>query len=293
MKWEGISEFVAVAENESFTKASKILGLSIAQVSRQIAALEQRLNVKLFYRTTRKVSLTHEGDVFFKQCKNALESLAEAERSLTNLQQQPHGHIKLTAPVTYGERVIMPLVNSFLKSYPDLEITVNLTNETIDLVQGAYDLAIRVGELGNSSLVARKLTTRKNYICASPEYLEKHGNPKDITDLSQHNCLIGNKEHWKFNKNGKPQSIKVQGKYRSNNGVVLVNAALKGVGIVQLPDYYVDSYLSEKSLIALLEDFMIAEEDVWAVYPYNRQLSPKVRFLVDYLADALGGQCIM
>ena len=143
MQWEGISEFVFVAENESFTLASKKMAISTAQVSRQISALENRLNIKLFYRTTRKVSLTEEGKVFYQHCRSVLDGLDAAERAVTNLKSKPQGKIKLTAPVTYGEKQILPLVNNFVKQYIDVEVSAYLSNRQIDLAEDGYDLAIR------------------------------------------------------------------------------------------------------------------------------------------------------
>ena len=145
VKWEGISEFVHVAETESFTQASKKMFISTAQVSRQISALEKRLNIKLFYRTTRKVSLTEEGLIFYQHCRGVLDSLDEAERAITNLQIMPQGKIKLTAPVTFGEQKILPLVNNFMNKYQDIEVSAYLSNKQFDLVEEGYDLAIRLG----------------------------------------------------------------------------------------------------------------------------------------------------
>ena len=147
MQWEGISEFVNVAESESFTRASKKMSISTAQVSRQISALEKRLNIKLFYRTTRRVSLTEEGQVFYQHCRSVLDGLDAAERAITNLQSKPQGKIKLTAPVTYGERQILPLVTDFMDKYSDIEIIANLSNQQVDLIEEGYDLAIRLGKL--------------------------------------------------------------------------------------------------------------------------------------------------
>ena len=156
MQWEGVNEFVYVAEYESFTKAAKRLGISTAQVSRQVSALEARLNTKLLYRTTRRVSLTEEGRVFYERCRVVLDELNAAEQAVSNLQSKPQGKIKLTAPVTYGEQQLLPLVNDFMLQYRDIEVTAFLSNQTIDLIEGSYDLAIRIGHLHDSTLMAKK-----------------------------------------------------------------------------------------------------------------------------------------
>lgn len=287
MQWEGISEFVYVAENESFTLAAKKMDISTAQVSRQISALEKRLNIKLFYRTTRKVSLTEEGRIFYQHCRGVLDGLDAAERAVTNFQSKPQGKIKLTAPVTYGEQQVLPLINDFMKQYSDIEVSVFLSNQNISLVEGGYDLAIRVGKLSDSSMMAKKLGNRTNFICASPDYLDKQGIPYSLSELNQHSCLLGTLDYWHFKEAGKEKNIRVKGRIRYNSGYGLVDAALKGLGIVQLPDYYVQEYIASGELMTVLDQYREPEEGVWAVYPQNRYLSPKIRLFVDYLAEHL------
>jgi DNA-binding transcriptional LysR family regulator len=287
MQWDGISEFVYVAENESFTQAAIKMAISTAQVSRQISALEKRLNVKLFYRTTRKVSLTEEGRVFYQHCRGVLDGLEAGERAITNLQSKPQGKVKLSAPVTYGEQQILPLVNNFMQQYSDVEVTAFLSNQQVDLVEGGYDLAIRLGKLNDSSMMAKKLGKRTNYVCASPAYLDKHGVPHSLSELNSHSCLLGTLDYWHFRESGKEKNIRVTGKLRYNSGFGLVDAALKGLGIVQLPDYYVQEHLQSGELITLLDNYREPDEGIWAIYPHNRHLSPKIRLLVDYLAEQL------
>jgi len=285
--WEGVSEFVSVAQTSSFTGASKILGISTAQVSRQVSALENRLNTKLFYRTTRKVSLTEEGSVYFRHCRQVMAGLEDAERAISNLRNAPQGLVKLTAPVTYGEKYIMPLVIDFMTQYPEVEVNVVLSNQTVDLVEGGYDLAIRLGKLGDSSMMAKRLTSRTQYVCASPKYLEQFGIPHSLSELKQHNCLVGNTDHWRFIESGKEKSIRVSGSLTCNSGYGLRDAAIKGIGLIKLPDYYISEDLKSGDLVSILENYQEPEEGIWALYPQNRHLSPKVRLLVDYLAEQL------
>lgn len=287
MQWQGISEFVSVAETESFTQASKKLAISTAQVSRQVSVLEQRLNIKLFYRTTRKVSLTEEGKIFYQHCRGVLDGLDAAERAVTNLQSKPQGKIKLTAPVTYGEQQILPLVNNFMTQYNNIEITAYLSNQQVDLVDEGYDLAIRLGKLSDSSMMAKKLAERTNYVCASPAYLAKHGIPHSLSELDKHSCLLGTRDYWHFNDANKEKNIRVSGKLRCNSGFGLVDAALKGLGIVQLPDYYIKEHLNNGRLITLLDNYKAPDEGIWAIYPQNRHLSPKIKLLVEYLLTHL------
>lgn len=285
--WVGISEFVAIAEQQSFTKAAKTLGMSVAQVSRNIAELETSLAIKLLYRSTRNVSLTEEGQLYLQHCRHLVSSLEEANRTLANLKASPKGLIKLTAPVFFGETHIAPLLHDFLKLYPDTELDMQLTNNKLDLIQGGFDLAIRLGTLEDSSLIARRLASRTQYIVASPEYLQQNGVPTTLQQLQQHQCLTGTVAIWRFNVEGNVQQFKPKGRINCNSGVALLDAALKGLGLVQLPDYYVKDKLSDAQLVSVLDNIRQPDDGIWALYPQNRHLSAKVRVLVDFLAEKL------
>ncbi|MFT6976929.1 MAG: DNA-binding transcriptional LysR family regulator [Shewanella psychromarinicola] len=287
MKWEGVSEFVAVAEAESFTKAAQHLEISTAQVSRQVSALETRMATKLFHRTTRKVSVTEVGKVYYQHCRQVLDGLEEAERAITNLQSTPRGLLKITAPVTYGEGTIAPLINDFIGKYPELEIKITLTNQKVDMIDEGFDLAIRLGQLEDSSMMAKRLGSRTQYVCASPHYLATYGLPHSLSELDQHNCLQGTLDYWRFQENGKTRNIRVRGNLSCNSGHALVDAAIKSIGIIQLPDYYVLPFIQSGQLVPVLELNRQPEEGIWALYPHNRHLSPKVRMLLDYLGEAL------
>lgn len=285
--WEGITEFVAVAETESFTASAEQLKISTAQVSRQISALESRLSTKLFYRTTRKVSITEAGSLFYQHCRQLLDGLEEAERALTQLQSTPRGKLRLTAPTTFGESRIAPLINDFALLYPDLEIECVFTNQKIDLVDSGFDLAIRLGKLDSSSMMAKRLAVRKLYVCASPTYLSNYGEPHALAELEQHNCLRGTLQYWRFEENGQERNIKIHGRLSFNSGTALVDAALKDLGLVQLPDYYVQEHIKTRRLIPVLQNNQPNDEGIWALYPNNRFVSPKVRMLIDYLSHNL------
>ncbi|MDD8060614.1 LysR substrate-binding domain-containing protein [Shewanella metallivivens] len=287
MQWEGIFEFVAVAETDSFTAAGKRLSISTAQVSRQVSQLENRLNTKLFYRTTRKVSLTEEGSVYYQHCRQVLDSLDEAERAISSLKDKPQGLIRMTAPVTYGEKFVMPIVIDFMQQYRDIEVVCELTNRQLDLVEGGFDLAIRLGRLTNSSMMAKHLTNRSQYVCAAPSYIAQFGTPYTLSELSQHNCLIGSQSHWNFIDQGKAKAVKVSGSLSCSSGLSLLSAAISGLGIVQLPGYYVNDAIEAGQLVVLLAPYQQPKEGIWALYPHNRHLSPKVRLLVDKLSQEL------
>lgn len=285
--WAGINEFVAVAQTGSFTLAAKKLAISVAQVSRQVTAIEKRLNIKLFYRTTRKVSLTTEGQVFYQHCRSVLDGLDAAEQAISTLQSRPQGKITVSAPVTYGEQKILPLLNDFVQLHSGIEIQSRLTNHRVDLVDGGFDLAIRLGQLDDSSLIAKKLSSRRHFVCASPEYLAKQGIPQSLGALDQHNCLLGTRDYWRFCVAGKEKNVRVSGNIRCNSGSGLVDAALKHMGMIQLPDDYVQAHLNSGKLTAIFKQYQEPEEGIWAVYPHTRYLAPRVRLLIDFLAHQL------
>ncbi len=285
--WKGVTEFVAVAETESFTQAAKRLGISTAQISRQVSALEARLATQLFHRTTRKVSVTEAGQIYFQHCRQILDALEEAERTVTNALSVPRGKLRITAPVIYGEKTIAPLVNDFVLQYPELDVYLNLTNRTLDLIGEGYDLAVRIGTLKSSTLMARRLATRTQYVCASPRYLAGRGAPHSLPELEHHNCLQGSQDHWRFQENNKTRSLRIKGNLTCGSGWALLDAALKGLGIVQLPEYYVQPHLDSGQLVALLTQYQQPDEGIWAVCPQNRLLSPKVRFLLEHLREGL------
>lgn len=290
--WEGVNEFVAVAETESFTAAARQLEISTAQVSRQVSALESRLATKLLHRTTRKVSVTEAGTIYYQHCRQVLNGLEAAENAISDMQSKPTGKLKVTAPVTYGEATIAPLINNFLLRYPELDIEMNLSNQKMDLIDEGYDLAIRQGNLGDSTMMAKRLATRTFYVCASPAYLAANDVPMRPSDLEKHNCLQSMNDYWHFEKKGKPINLRLHGNLRSNSGHVLLDAALKGIGVVQLPGDYVCGPIENGDLTILLEDYRAPDQGVWALYPHNRHLSPKVRMLLDYLGEQLAGTTI-
>lgn len=285
--WDGLNEFINVVETESFTAAAKRLNVSVAHVSRQVNQLEDRLGTKLIHRTTRKLRLTEVGEVYYQHARKVLDELQEADRAVMEMEGKPTGKLRITAPVYYGEYFIAPLVNDFLLQYPQLDLELKLTNDTVDLVKDGYDLAIRLGTLDSSSLMCRKLGRRTQYLCASPTYLTERGIPQTLADLSNHRCLGGSLDHWRFIENGKLRNWKIGAGWSCNSGLALRDAALKGLGIVQLPDYYVHEALNNGSLVSLLEQYRLPDDGVWVLYPQNRHLSPKVRLLVDYLVENL------
>ncbi|GAD89482.1 putative LysR family transcriptional regulator [Vibrio halioticoli NBRC 102217] len=286
-QWEGIEEFVAVADSESFTKAAQMLDTSVAQVSRKLSALEARLGVKLVQRTTRRVSVTEVGLGYAQHCRMLLDGLAEAEREVTQVHSQPIGRLRITAPTTYGESVIAPMLMQFVARYPQLELDLQLSNKRLDLIADKFDIAIRIGTLPDSSLIAKKLTERQQYVCASAGFIAQYGKPTHPAQLTDYPCLLGSSSTWRFTENNKKLSLTMKGRLRCNNGNVLTQAVLQGNGIVQLPDFYVARYLQDHSLLELLKDYRAEKETIWALYPQNRHLSPKVKLAIEFLSEQL------
>ena len=288
--WDGLDAFVCVAEQGHFGRAARQLGVSSSHVSRQIARLEERLQTRLFYRSTRKVTLTEAGQTFLEHCQRLADARDEAIDAITDLGSEPKGLLRMTCAVAYGERFIMPLVNTFMSAYPQLRVEMLLTNQTLDLVQGGVDLAIRLGRLQDSSLIATRIAPRHMYLCAAPAYLDRHGAPHSLSELSVHNCLIGSSERWTFAQDGREVQLAVGGNWRCNSGQAVLDAALRGFGLCQLPDYYVRDHLRNGSLVALLNQHQPPHTAVWALYPQQRHLSPKVRRLVDHLKTGLAAR---
>ncbi|MCF6436198.1 MULTISPECIES: LysR family transcriptional regulator [Pseudoalteromonas] len=283
-RWIGIDEFVAVATLGSFTRAAKKLNTSVAQVSRRVKELEQQLNHQLLTRTTRTLTLTQEGKVFLTHARHLQHAYDDATLALRQRDQQPSGVLKLTAPVMYGEHYIMPIVSDFMRKYPKVSIEMTLSNEQLDIVAMGIDVAIRLGNLKDSSLKARKLAWRNTLVCAAPDYLASHGQPNSLSELAQHNCLIGNSRSWRFLDDEKERNITVHGNLICNSGWSLLDAACKGIGLVQLPHYYVQEALNEQRLVEVLPHFRPEPEGVWALYPPRQYMPTSLRLLLDYLA---------
>lgn len=286
-RWAGLDEFVAVAESGSFARAAEALRVSSSHVSRQVAALEERLQARLLYRTTRRVSLTEAGQSFFARCQRLIEERDEAFLTMGDLQSAPTGLLRMTAAVAYGERFIVPLVNDFMARYPQLRVDIELTNRTLDMVHEGFDLAIRLGRLTDSSLVATRIAPRAMYLCAAPAYLERYGRPHTLSELGQHNCLIGTSDVWSFRQGDREFQFRPSGNWRCNSGQAVLDATLRGFGLSQLPDYYVLDLLHKGELVALLETNQPPNAAVWAVYPQRRYALPKVRLLIEELKAGL------
>lgn len=284
-RWESIEAFERVVRHNSFSRAAEELGVSRSHISRQITTLEDRLDAQLLLRTTRKVSATEVGKAFYLRCREILGNLEEAEQSLVDLQEKPRGILRVTVAGAFGEDFVAPATVEFMQSHPDLAVELDFNHRLIDLISDGYDLAIRAGTLKDSSLIARRISTRRVLTCASPSYLERYGPPPNIHALTNHNCLLGTLETWRFQESGRNFDLRVQGNWRSNNGRALLQAAKLGLGLVQLPSFYLEEDLAVGNLVTVLDDYNPTDTGIWAVYPHNRHLTAKVRLFVNFLAE--------
>lgn len=286
--------FNRVVSEGSFSGAARVLNMSKSAVSKYISDLEERLGARLLNRTTRRLSLTDVGRAYQERCVRVLSDIAEMEAAVSYKTQQVGGLLKIAAPVTFSVKHLGAPLSEFLKTYPDINIELNLNDRRVGIVEEGFDVAIRISrQLSDSSLIAAKLTTVRAITAASPAYLREHGTPQHPKDLADHNCLrysnLGPISEWKFtDADGKETAIHATGSIAANNGEVLREAALDGIGIISGPSFLSGDCIKHGKLVQILSDFSQEEFSVFAVYPHNRHLSAKVRRLVDFLKDYWG-----
>ncbi len=278
--------FTRVVESGSFTGAARDLNMPKSTVSRKVSGLEGRLGARLLHRTTRKLSVTDAGKLLFDHGRRILSDLEEAEQAVYHMQAWPRGTLKITAPVDAGA-LIMPLLASFLETYPEVEIDLDLTNRYVDLAAEGFDAAIRAGKLmGDSQLKARKLNSAKTIMVASPEYLQKWGTPLKCRDLQKHNCILFPGKAsviWKLVDENGPLEVPVRGAIGVNDMISVKYAALSGLGIGRIPASYCVQELEDGRLVSVLDGALPNEGSVWLVYPGSRSLSPKVKAFADFI----------
>lgn len=282
--------FAAVVDAGSFVRAADALQVSKTAVSRLVGDLEARLGVRLLHRTTRRLSLTVEGEVFHARCKELLADVEEAEAEVTARADEAVGLLRLNVPVSFGLLHLAPLWPAFLQQHPKVTLDVTLADRIVDLVEEGYDLAVRIARLPASSLVSRKLGSTRLVLCASPEYLRRHGTPSHPDQIAQHTVfaytLLASGDNWNFEGPQGPVSVKVTPRMRSNSGDTCCAAALQHQGIVLQPSFMVGAHLRSGALVEVLPDHRSIELGVYAVYASRKHLTPKVRVLIDYLAEA-------
>ncbi len=288
----GITAFVTTAQQGSFTAAAERLGLTKSAVGKSVSRLEDRLGLKLFQRSTRRLSLTPDGERFLNSCQNAIDILEQAEAELTSHILQPAGRLRVDLPAAFGRQRILPILLQITRKYPELALTITFSERFVDLIEEGVDLVIRIGELADSSgLVARRLTTQKLVICASPEYLLAHGEPLTVGELSQHQCVVGFRRNqplsWLLRDGeGAITRFTPPPTHEFADGDAMLAATLAGCGLSQLPMWLVGQSLESGALREVLPGNSGGEMPISALWPKSRQLLPKIRYVVDTLVQA-------
>lgn len=285
-RWEGIDEFLAVAQAGSFSQGAQTLKTSVSRVSRVIAKFEEQLGTQLFYRTTRTVTLTDTGRAFAERCARIVEDRDDAIAMIEG-GEAPKGSLHITCSTALGERFVAPIIRKFAERHPQLDVHIELSNRLLDIISEGFDLAIRTGHLDDSSLIGVRIASRRQYLCAAPSYLENRQAPTSLDDLKRHDCLRGTAATWQFRDKGQERRFTPPGRWRCNSGAATLDAMLAGMGICQLPDFYVRRYLADGQAVELLPQHRPPDEPIWAVCSHRRQLLPKVRLLVDQLRREL------
>ena len=290
-RFQEMRVFAAVVDAGSFVGAADELDMSKAAVSRIVSELEARLGVRLLHRTTRRLSLTTEGEVFVDRCRELLVAVGEAEAEVSERSGQAVGVLKISAPVSFGVLRLAPLWGGFLAAHPQIQLDITLSDRVVDLVDEGFDLAVRIARLESSSLVSRRLSATRMVLCASPEYLRKHGTPRNPSALAGHTVLayslLAAGDTWEFQGPDGPVAVKVRPRMHTNSGDTCRAVALDHKGIVLQPSFLVGEDLQAGRLVELLPDYRSHELGVYAVYPTRKHVLPKVRLLIDYLAQAL------
>jgi DNA-binding transcriptional LysR family regulator len=281
--------FVKVAERKSFVRAAAELGITQSGVSNAISRLEDQLGVRLLARTTRRVGLTEDGAAFFERCRQVLADLEEAELVLRETRLKPTGRLRIDVPVGFGRLKVVPLLGRLRAQYPELTLALSFTDRYVDLVEEGIDVAVRFGELQDSSLMARRLTQTQFRVFGTPSYFANHGRPKKPDDLAAHNCLgftvrdTRLVRNWRFVRDGVEATITPKGNMTFTDGAALCDAACTGAGLAQMHGYYVDNALAAGRLEPVLEKFKPPVDPIWLVYPQTRHLSPRVRAFIDFM----------
>ena len=287
---DGMRTFVAVAREQSFTGGAMRLGISTKLASKYVRQLEERLGAQLLNRTTRSVTLTDTGSAYLKRCVPLLDQFDELEGLVQTRQSELAGSIRITAPTGFGSTKLVEAMHTFQLAHPNVVIDLHLSDQNVAVVEEGFDLAIRFGDLKDSSLIARKLMTMRRVVFASPQYLAEYGEPAHPRDLDSYNCLLQNLSadiaYWVFNIDGEQVSLPVNGSFYANAPRAVAQAALGGLGIGMSPLYVVEEFLASGELVCLFEDFEAVEMGLYAVYPPGRHLTARIRALIDHLVVA-------
>ena len=281
--------FVLLARHGSLSAAARELDLTPPAATKRLAQLEEHLGVRLVNRTTRTSSLTPEGETYLHYATRILAELREMEEAVSGTRSVPRGLLKVNASLGFGRTAIAPLVSSFAQRYPQVEVQLDVTDRPVDLVADGIDLAIRFGELPDQRLVARRIMSNRRFLCASPRYLERHGEPDSLADLARHRCIVHRQNEdahgvWRLVHEGRNMSVKVQGALSSNDGDIALGWALDGHGILVRSEWDLNKYLDSGRLRIVLPQYVQPAADLYVVYPGGRRQSARARAFIDFLA---------
>ncbi|MBP0624813.1 LysR family transcriptional regulator [Cupriavidus consociatus] len=286
----GIIIFVAAAKARSFTEAAEQLGMTKSAVGKSIAKLEERLGVKLFHRTTRSIALTADGEAYFSACAGALDDISAAESALGPGQHRPVGRLRVDMPAAFGRRILVPILLRIGRDQPALQFTMTFSDYLIDPIEEGVDLLVRFGELESSSaLVARRLISTRMVIAAAPDYVARRGEPQTVDELQDHACIVGHRRgqplSWRITQQGQLFRIIPPPTHQITDGDAIIDAAVAGLGICQMPMCLIREHLRAGTLVSLLDSVATENIDVHVVWPKVAHLRPKVRYVVDTLVD--------
>jgi DNA-binding transcriptional LysR family regulator len=290
-----MAAFTKVVGVGSFSAAAREMQVSQAQVTKQVQELESWLGARLLNRTTRRLSLTEVGTAFYERAARILEAIEEAKDAASALQTMPRGRLRINAPVSFGLLHLAPAITEFLQRFPDVSVEMLVNDRVVDLLEGEFDVGVRIGRLRDSSLIARRIVPIRLAVCAAPDYLARHGVPNTPDDLRNHNCLeytyFETRGEWRLlNPKGDEIVVPVSGRYLANNADVLRTTAIAGGGVILMPTFIIGDDLRAGRLVRLLPDYPPPEQGLHALYPPGRHLSAKVRSFVDFLVGRFGGE---
>lgn len=294
-KLQAMEVFVQVVDAGGFTRASETLQLPKATVSTLVASLEAALSVKLLHRTTRQVSVTADGAAYYERCLRILSDVKDAEESISRSRLNPSGRLRVDAPTGLSAELIVPALPSFFAQYPDIQLELGCSDRIIDLIEEGVDCAVRGGNLGDSSLIARRVGLLNFVTCAAPSYLERYGTPQHPRDLERHLCInyfsskSGKVYPWDYNRDGERIEMNLPGRIALNDSNAYIQAGLAGLGIIMMTDVQLASRGADGALVRVLEDWVTDPLPIHVVYPQNRHLSAKVRVFVEWVADLMAG----
>lgn len=288
----GMKTYVAVVTMGSFTRAAERLDISKALTSKYVRQLEEHLGVRLLNRTTRRLSVTEVGEAYYQRCKQVLDDIEELESATSDQQAAPRGTLLISAPATFGEFYLARAVARYQEEYPEVSVDLVLSDRFVNIVDEGFDLAVRIGTLQDSSLIARRIAPSRVVVCASPDYLARKGVPHHPRELESHRCVVDTNlrslDKWMFEDGGDVLAVKVKGRFRVNNAIAVREALLAGQGIGYVPTYAIGDELKNGKLAIILESFEGSGSGIYAVYPHNRHLAAKVRTFVDFLVRRFG-----